>query len=297
MPSRRTILTVFVAIMLVTAGCSGADNDDAGAPDGAESGDDMAASADAGHGDADDAERVGSDLSVHNRQLIQSAKLELRVDEFEIASSTIRTIARENGGYVSDSAQERRTVNNESWTTGVVVIRVPTSTFEGAVEDARDAGEVRSAETESDDVTDQLVDVEARLENLYMERDRLRALYDDANETEDVLAVQRELSRVQEEIERLEAQQRSLEDRVAHSTITVHMSEERPEPAEHEPDPAWYDAGVVAAFLDSVGGAATVVRAVVVGFAYVLPYLAVFGTPIAGAFVVYRRLHGPTAAR
>ena len=51
----------------------------------------------------------------------------------------------------------------------------------------------------------QLVDIEARLESLRAERDQLRTLYRQANATDDVLAVQRELSDVQREIERLEA--------------------------------------------------------------------------------------------
>lgn len=288
MSRMRTLAIVVVVVMLVTAGCVGTDQGDS------EDGEMQGA---AGDGDAadsepeevDDASSTDSQFQAVNRQLIRTAKLELRVDDYDATSDGIRDVATRHGGFVSDSRQQTRDRYNETYTTGTVTIRVPVESFDAAVADVRATGEVRAAETETDDVTDQLVDIEARLENLRAERDRLRALYDEANETEDVLAVQSELSRVQEEIERLEARQRALEDRVAYATITVHLSEPEPEPPEEEGASAWYDTGVLAAFLESVSGVSTVLRAMVVGAAYVLPYFAAFGIPIVGVVAVYRR--------
>jgi hypothetical protein len=148
---------------------------------------------------------------------------------------------------------------------------------------------VVESSTSTQDVTEQVVDLQARLENLRAERERLRELYQRANDTEDVLAVERRLSEVQTEIERTEARLQSLERRVAYSTITVEMREPRPDrPA---PD-QWYDTPVLAAFLDSVHGVGVVLRAVVVGFAYAAPYLLVFLTPFAVAGgLLYRFRH------
>jgi len=74
-------------------------------------------------------------------------------------------------------------------------------------------------------VTRRVADLEARLKSLNAERDRLRELYEQANTTEDVLAVQRELADVQREIETTEAQLRTLENQVAYSTVTVDFRE------------------------------------------------------------------------
>jgi hypothetical protein len=52
----------------------------------------------------------------------------------------------------------------------------------------------------------------------------------------------------------------------------------------------WYDVGVLGAFLSSVGGVVTTLRALVVALAYLGPYLLVFGLPVgAVGYVVYRR--------
>ncbi|PSP81252.1 DUF4349 domain-containing protein [Halobacteriales archaeon QS_4_69_225] len=302
--NRRTYAVVAAVLLVALAGCSGfggtgsgdagsgpdADGDAAtaveDAGDGAGGG--GANAVDAGSddaGDASDAQR----LQTRQRQTIRTGEIRLRVNDTERASERIRRLAAERGGFVSDSSQEVEERHNETRRTGTMTVRVPSEEFDATVAEIESQGEVRSVDTRSEDVTDQLLDIEARLENLRAERDRLRELYDGANDTEDVLAVQRELSDVQEEIERLEARQAALERDVALATITVRLGEEPPEPPE-EPSTTWYDTGLVAAFLSSVNGVATAVRALVVAVAYLAPYALVFGLPAVGGGVVWRRL-------
>lgn len=301
MVPRRHALVVAVACMLVLAGCTGADDaptddiaddvaedvEDAPADDST-GGETFSTTAEAGDVDTD----AYSDArqSLENRQLIRTGDLTLRVDSFEDADGEVRTVADDHDGFVSDTSQRTEERYDEEWTRGEFVIRVPSDRFDEAFDDLQEVGDVEAATTSSEDVSDQLVDLEARLENLRAERDRLRDLYEDANETEDVLAVQAELSSTQEEIERLEARQSELQEQVAFATITVEVAEEPPERDEPE-EAAWYDTGVAAAFLESVDGVTTTVRAIVVGLAYAAPYLLAFGVPVVGvAYVAGRRL-------
>ncbi len=223
------------------------------------------------------------------RSLIRTGRLELEVDDFERAQTNLTETTESYGGFVSDSQRELHRIDNETYLTGVIVLRVPSENFSAVLTRAESEGTVLSADTEVQDVTDQLVDLNARLDNLRAERDQLRTLYRRANDTEDVLAVQRRLSDVQEEIERLDARKQSLERRVALSTIRVELREERPEP-EPEPMEQWYDEPVVGAFLESVDGVVVTLRAMVVAGAYALPYIIVFGVPLLViGFLVRRR--------
>lgn len=289
MSQRTTLATVVVVVMLLTAGCAGLGT--SGSGDGASRGEAPegdSSNADGGAGEepaagSDDAREEELQGATVDRAVIRTGSVEVVVDDYGAANDEVRSIADSHGGFVTDSTRRTSEKYNESWTRGYVTFRVPTDQFDEAYQDAQAVGEVREASQDSRDVTDQLVDVEARLKNLRAERDRLRTLYEEANETEDVLAVQRELSRVQEEIERLEAHQRQLEDQVAYATITVTIAEEEPEPPEGEDPAAWYETGFLAAFADSVSGVATTMRALAVAFAYVAPYLLAFGVPLAGA--------------
>jgi hypothetical protein len=287
---RRPTLVVLFAVLVVLAGCGGsAGGADAGAGGGASESmaveEDAPRAADTNGGGGDG----GSADTVAGRSIIRTGEVRLRVDSYEDSAAALETVAEARGGYVSDSVRQVHDADGNEWTSGRVVLRVPQANFSATMRAIEAEGEVLESQIQTQDVTDQVVDLEARLTNLRAERERLRTLYAQANDTEDVLAVERRLSEVQTEIEQTEARLQSLERRVAYSTITVELSEPRPEgPA---PD-AWYDTPVVAAFLESVEGVGVLLRALVVGFAYAAPYLLILFTPLAvlGA-LLYRFRH------
>lgn len=301
MPStRRTLVLVVAALLVALAGCGGAapgGGDGAEAPREATAADGGAGAPDGGDGgDAaptDAQAESGEPPAVQvRRAVVRTGHVALRVEEYDAARADLTAEVRALGGFVSDSGQEVHRRGNRTWTTGTVTYRVPSENFSAAVAGAKAAGEVRSSETSSKDVSDRLVDLEARLGNLRAQRERLRALYRNASDTGEVLEVERRLSEVQGRIERLEAQQRSLERRVALSTLTVRLAEPEPEverASTEEGPPPLAERSAVAAFLASIDGVVVTVRALAVATAYLLPYLAVFGLPLGGAAVLVAR--------
>jgi hypothetical protein len=287
--------TVLLVLLVLLAGCGGS----AGGAEVSGGGGDSATVAEtqraedgggggAAGGDGGDASQTDGTVA-SGRSIIRTGEVRLRVENFEAARANLTAAVEARGGYVSDSTQQVHDRGEESWTSGRVVLRVPAEEFSSTMTAVENEGRVLESSTSTQDVTDQVVDLQARLDNLRAERERLRELYQRANDTEDVLAVERRLSEVQTEIERTEARLQNLQRRVAYSTITVEMSEPRPDrPA---PD-QWYDTPVLAAFLDSVHGVGVVLRAAVVGFAYALPYLLVFLTPFAVAGGLLYRFRG-----
>lgn len=300
MTATKRWVALLVAVLAITAGCTGAGNggDSAGEPlanedvefaGEADQATPMATSTPVAEPDArdsdggDGAQQAVGEYNAQrfaDRQLILTGRVVVEVDDFATARSNLTEATEAYGGYVSDTSQEIHRVENETWTEGVVVLRVPRENFSALFDRAEAEGELRHSEQDSQDVTDQLVDIQARLDNLRAERDQLRELYQRANDTEDVLRVQERLSDVQGEIERLEARQQALRERVAMSTITVRLSEPRPEPDRPAPE-EWYDVPIVAAFLESVTGVVVTLRALAVAGAYALPYVLAFGIPLA----------------
>ena len=298
------LATVAILVLVVLAGCSGAGGDGSNGGDGG-SGDGVGLSSSTGAGGAggdgggDESAERASEASfdagesaatrARARAIIRTGTVSVEVESFEGATTTLGELVRERGGFVAGSERTVHGEGNESWTSGTLVLRVPSENFSAVFDGTRGLGTVESATSDTEDVTDQLVDLNARLDNLEAQRDRLRALYDRANETEDVLAVGRELSEVQGEIERLEARRRSLEERVSLSTLTVRLHEPRPEGTGIERT-AFPEIGPLGAFLDSVDGVVVALRTLVVAVAYATPYLLVFGLPLVGlAAVLYRR--------
>ena len=104
-----------------------------------------------------------------------------------------------------------------------LTIRVPQEQFSTALERLRRLGTAVTEQVGVQDVTADVVDLEARLRSAQREEESLLSLLDRVTGVADVLAIERELARVRTEIERFEGQLQFLEDRVALATISVFL--------------------------------------------------------------------------
>jgi hypothetical protein len=287
MASRVRVLAV-VALLLF-AGCAGlGGSGDAGEAQGGGDGAQMAdggdgssqpVEADSGANAADSGNIQAGDAAA-DRAIIRNGRMVVEVENYSTTADAIAARARASGGYVSDSNRELHRKDGETWYTGYIVVRVPSEEYEPTQSMVSEQGTVRSEETTTKDVTDKLVDLEARLTNLRERRDRLRTFYERANSTEELLRIEEELSSVQSDIERLEAQKRSLEQRVAYSTLRVEIREPAPEPSAQQVP--YHERSLVAAFLSSVTDVYVFTRGLLVTAASLAPWIVVLAVPVVG---------------
>lgn len=135
------------------------------------------------------------------------------------SANRVRSIVRATDGFVERSNVEPDRVR--------MVVRVPSAQLDAVMDSVGRIGDVKRQSTSAEDVTDQYADLEARLESKRALRDRLRALLDRANSVQNVLSVERELSRVQGDVESMEARLERLQSQVALSTLDVELREAR----------------------------------------------------------------------
>jgi hypothetical protein len=140
--------------------------------------------------------------------LVYTASLAMAVYQVEPGLDGVERVARELGGYLS-ARQDAS-----------VTIRVPRDRFDDAVARIEKLGDVTHRDIKAQDVTDEFVDVQARLKNAYAIRDRLADLLSRAA-VKEALDIEKELGRVTEDIERMEGRLKLLRDQIAFSTITV----------------------------------------------------------------------------
>lgn len=302
--SRRILgalsVAVLVASLLVTAGCAlvaGQTADESvslspSPPMPAESPDLAGApSSDAGgaKGEAySPAGDVATNVADADRLVIRMKTLRVEVEDVPKAIESIRFSAKKFNGVITAlqiaSAVEGpiyrydETVGTQSGAlSGYVTVRVPVEDFEAFVLDASRLGTVRSQSESSDDVTQQHVDLSARLKNLRAEEVRLREFFDAAKDVKDMLAIEQELARVRGEIESLDAQVSYLERQAAMATVTIELTE-----PSSIVSPGGDDWGFREAVTAGIRGAAQVLRVLIVVLITVAPYalvglLAFFG--------------------
>lgn len=159
-----------------------------------------------------------------DRKIISTAQLRLEVENIQTAFNKITNITLQQGGFISGSS----VYGYEEQKTGQMTVRVPQKNFYNAVGQIEVLGTVKSREIKGQDVTEEFVDVSARLGNLQKQETRLSEILKMANTVKDVLEVERELERVRGEIERLTGRMNYLEQSIEMSTITVNANEPAP---------------------------------------------------------------------
>ena len=157
----------------------------------------------------------------------------VEVKEFDTAKSKLRQIMDAEGGYVthSDFAETPNQPKRAN-----LVLRIPAVKLQTILNQVRELGRVREEHLNSEEVTEQVVDLEARLSNSRStERRLIDVLNNRTGKVGDILQVEREIARTREEIERMEAQRQNLMKRVEMATVTLTLAEEFK--AELEPAP------------------------------------------------------------
>ena len=162
---------------------------------------------------------VGSNLQVTDRQVISTASISLEVEMVDETTATIRTIAEGLGGFVERLSSS----GNEDRQQASITIRVPQAQFFNALDQLSALGEVQSQNVGSDDVSEQFIDLQARLNSSLREEESLLSLLDRVEGISEVLVIERELNRIRSEIERLQGQLNFLERRVDLATITISL--------------------------------------------------------------------------
>lgn len=168
------------------------------------------------------------DSYARNRVLVHTARMSLVVDDVSDGVDRVAGIAEDLGGWMVSSDRTSRH-------TGHVAVRVPAASLKAALDRIEGVGlEVESQSVTSQDVTDEYVDVEASLVSLRATRDRLLTFLEQADEVEDALLVQQELSILEERIEGMQGRLNYLKQTSAFSLIDVTM---RVSPVEIDVDP------------------------------------------------------------
>lgn len=213
-----------------------------------------AGAADYGYGDTDTEQKI-----------IQRASLSIEVLDFQASSNALILIVERSDGFVSDSYSY---VTGTGLKRGDFTIRVPTDEFLSVIAEIEQIGNVESKHTSAQDVTEEYIDLKARINNLERQEQRLLEILDMANNTQEVLEVEREIWRVRSEIEQLTGRLNYLENRIELSTISVSLYEQ--EPITH----SW---GIREAFRAAFEAFVSVIRGLIIFVGYAVPILILVG--------------------
>lgn len=151
-------------------------------------------------------------------QIVKTGSMTLEVDSIDNALAQAQATIEGLGGYIASSNR----YGSGDETSASITFRLPVARWDDALTAMRDLGlRIISEQTNTADVTSQVVDLDARVTNLRATETALLAIMEKATEIKDILAVQEQLTATRSQIEQLVAQRDYLKDQAAMSTLSV----------------------------------------------------------------------------
>lgn len=209
------------------------------------------------------------------RMLVRTGTMRVRVRDLSAARRAAIGAAERRGGYVGNESE----TNAAYGSSATLTLRVPAERYAALVDTLTALGTVEERSSEIEDVTRAFADLDARTKTRLATEQRFRELLARAQNVEEVMAVERQLSDIRGEIESAQAQLRTMRDQAALSTLTLTLAT-----AEAQAGPT---------FLSRLGDALRDGGALLVSF--VLALVRLWGLLLVAALVVvlWRRWIGP----
>lgn len=154
------------------------------------------------------------------RLLIRRASMLLEVKDPEAVARRVADVTQSLGGFIEQSREASGGAVH-------MKIRVPAASLDDAMDSVATLGHVEKRQISADDVTEQVVDLGARVATRRAIRDRLRALLERAQSIQDVITVERELARVQGELDSLERRLEYLRGSASMAELSVDARRKR----------------------------------------------------------------------
>lgn len=161
-----------------------------------------------------------------DQMVIKTGTAEIDVPAGKMAEryAALQTLAKAYGGEIYSSSY----YESDAGKTQYVTIRINSADFDTFTGRLSEIGTVKSLSSSSEDVTQQYIDVSAKLTNLIASRDRLLALYNTTANLSDIIMLEQEIANVQYQIDSATQQKQYYERQTSKATVSITLSEPLP---------------------------------------------------------------------
>jgi Domain of unknown function (DUF4349)/Putative zinc-finger len=162
-------------------------------------------------------------VTVSGPMIARRVSLSMVVKDFSAARQTLDSILARHRSYAAELGVNTAEGSARTLTAS---LRVPVAELPAALDELKQLGRVLNETQSGEEVTEQHVDLVARLKNSRGTEQRLQAiLLERTGKISDVLQVEQEIARVRGEIEQMEAQEKTLEHRVDFAAVNLNLSD------------------------------------------------------------------------
>lgn len=157
------------------------------------------------------------------RMIIKTGTMGIEVDKYDDAALKVNEIVKKYGGYVSNTTSSQ---NSSGKKQGTLTLKVQADKYEALVSETSTLGKVMNQNINANDVTEQYVDLEARLKTQKeLEQRLIKLLAEKTARLTDVVEVEQKLASVRQVIESIDGKMRYMRNQSEMSTLTLSLYE------------------------------------------------------------------------
>lgn len=283
---------VFLAAAVLLSGCSAGNGGDSASSEGAAADRGSAAAPESKPGEGKGTPAAQPTIS---RAIIKTGSLSVEVEHDKVSGQRQKAIGVVTGLRGQVASEDTTSDNDGRITRANLVLKVPTASYETAIDRLSGLGKRTSIHQESSDVTEQVVDVDSRIASQRASLERMRALLAKATTIGEIVSVESELTRREADLEALLAKQKNLSLQTELATLTLTLAEKGKEPVVEKAE----DPGFLSGLRSGWDAFTTTFSALATAFGAMLPFLIAFvliGYPIWRFRNRFRRPPAPAVA-
>lgn len=215
--------------------------------------------------DTTDGERgeESSGTESSDRKVITTVRTTIKVSNVDIAMEGIESQVQAMDGYVESS-----TISSDTENTGRLTVAVPADKLGAFENNLESSYEIKSRDVDRRDVTDSYNELETEIESLQTEHQRLKELINQTDDVDTLIRLQERLSEVRSQINYKQQRLDRLDEDITYSKVYITL--EGPQSFESKFELRDTLSNAYGAFFESI-------KLIIVGAAYLVPFLLVYG--------------------
>ncbi len=228
------------------------------------------------------------DKAIDQRRIIQRKNYIMETLEFDNSMKQLEELSSGLAGYIESSSISGKEINNtysSELRRAYYVFRIPSDKLSIFQEKIKKIGNIITEETNKEDVTSQLVDIEARLISLKTQEKRLLELTEKSGSLKDILEIETKLSDVRYQIESFMASKTNIENQVQYSYVNLQLKEVIKQTELQKPA-ITIGERILKGFTNSLSNVGDFIVNFIVFFISAIPYLVMLSVlTVAGIFI------------
>ncbi|MBR0138429.1 MAG: DUF4349 domain-containing protein [Erysipelotrichaceae bacterium] len=160
------------------------------------------------------------------KKVIVRTTMNIETYKMDETLSKILNEVKASGGYTQSSNQGKHVYGNESFRRyAAIVLRIPAENYDAFMEAISTSGNVISISTNTDDITEAYYNLQAEIESLKLEEERVKSFYDLAKDIDELLRIEQRLTEIQSQIAQDEATMKNYQLLTDYCTVTIEIQE------------------------------------------------------------------------